>query len=208
MTELDPPSKTVVQPSKPFFAMLEMTAKCNSRCIYCSCWQSSGHLASLSAAQCRELIPGLQTLGVRRLILTGGEPLLNSDLPQIIRTSYQNRIHTSVVTNGIALTRRRYENLVHSGLLGLTLSLDTLDESIYRVLRGVPIDFAMRAVQLLEKGAVEYDISVSINCVMTALNYRQVPDLVRFANQKGIPVMIQPCNTDRNPKLSHLVPRP
>ena len=200
-------SEPCVPAERPFFAMLEITPQCNSRCVYCSCWYPSTKSPALSAAQCRKLLPDLHAIGVRRLVLTGGEPLLHPEIEQLVQLGYRNRLHTSLVTNGIALSERRYRALVAHGLLGLTLSLDTLDPETYQRLRGVPIHFALKAVGLLSSAAAEDGVSVSINCVATALNMPHIPDLVRFASERRIPVMIQPCNTDNNPRLAHLVPQ-
>lgn len=189
---------------RPFFAILEVTSRCNSRCVYCQCWRV-GRMDEISSADYHEVLSQLYTLGVRRLILTGGEPLLRKDLEVIVRTGYDRRLHTSVVTNGIALTPQRLEALIQSGLLGLTLSLDTLNPVLYRCLRGVEISPAIQAVSLLEQAARQ-GLSVSINVVLTALNYTDLPKLVRYTDQRGIPLMIQPCNIDSRPELDYLIP--
>jgi MoaA/NifB/PqqE/SkfB family radical SAM enzyme len=63
------------------------------------------------------------------------------------------------------------------------------------------------ALALLCQRAADEGLSVSINCVLTTLNYLQVPRLVEFASERGMPVSVQPCNADSRPDWARLLPR-
>jgi len=191
---------------RPFFGMVEITARCNSRCAYCYCWKTPHNAAEMSPDMCRVFFPHMVSLGVRKLILTGGEPLLRDDLEEIIQIAYTNRLHTSIVTNGLTLTNRRLSTLTEAGLLGITFSLDSLDPDSYQELRGVPFKRVQNALSILSRPAREGRLAVSINCVLTSVNYRHVPQLVQYATEENIPVMIQPCNTDSRSEMAHLLP--
>lgn len=191
---------------RPFFGMVEITAHCNSRCVYCYCWKTSHNAAEMPPDVCKTLFPQMISLGVRKLILTGGEPLLRDDLEEVIQIAYANQLHTSIVTSGLTLTDRRLSTLTEAGLLGITLSLDSLDPTTYQKLRGVPLKRVHDALSIVSRLARDDELAVSINCVLTALNYQQVPQLVKFATEQNIPVMIQPCNTDSQPEMARLLP--
>jgi len=190
---------------RPFFGLVEIVAHCNSRCAYCTCWKTSHNTVELSPDVCESLFPQMVSLGVRKLILTGGEPLLRDDLEEIIQIAYANQLHTSIVTNGLTLTERRLSTLMSAGLLGITLSVDSLDPDSYRELRGVPFKRVKNALSILAQLARD-KLAVSVNCVLTSVNYRQVPQLVQYATEEYIPVMVQPCNTDSRPEMAHLLP--
>jgi pyrroloquinoline quinone biosynthesis protein E len=191
---------------KPFFGMLEVTARCNSRCRYCYCWKTK-HTTEITIEDCASLFPQMYSLGVRKLILTGGEPLLRDDLEDIVRLAYANRLHTSITTNGLELTAGRLSALIEAGLLGLTLSLDSTEEKTYKTLRGVPFAAVNNALSIAGALSKEKRIAVSINCVLTALNFHQVPGLVQKATGQNVPVMIQPCNTDSRLDMTNMIPR-
>lgn len=146
------------------------------------------------------------SLGVRKLVLTGGEPLLLAGLEEIIRTAYTNGLHTSVVTNGLRLTERRLTSLIEAGLLGITISLDSLDADRYRELRGTSFDEVSNALALLSREAQDDRLAVSINCVLTSLNYEDVPRLVHYAAEHGMSIMIQPCNPCPGMEVNTLLP--
>ena len=152
------------------------------------------------------LFSQMVSLGVRKLVLTGGEPLLYDNLEKVVRIAYANKLHTSIVTNGLALTDRRLFALMEAGLLGITLSLDSLDPTTYQTLRGVPFKRVRDALSLLSQLAQEEALAISLNCVLTSANYQQIPHLVQYAPERNISVMIQPCNTDSRQEMAHLIP--
>lgn len=190
----------------PFFGMVEIISSCNSRCAYCYCWKTSQNSSELTPEVCELLFPEMVSLGVRKLIITGGEPLLHQHLEEIVKIAYSNRLHTSIVTNGLYLKYKCLNSLKKAGLLGLTLSLDTLDPITYQQLRGVSFDLVKNAVSLISDLAEEKSLSISVNCVLTALNYPHLVELVNFFTDQGVPVMIQPCNTDAQTEMAYLLP--
>jgi len=192
---------------RPFFGMLEVTRGCNSRCVYCSCWRIRDPEGP-DVETCWRTIADMAALGVRRLTLTGGEPLLRSDLEEIVRAGLEHQLYTTIVTNGLLLNRRRLEALIAAGLHSLTLSIDSLSDDIYQQHRGISLKPAQRALDL----ALEYHrsqaVSVSLNCVLTALNYGEVGNLLDFAAANELGLLVQPCNTDSRTELNYLIPGP
>lgn len=92
--------------------------RCNSRCRYFNCWKIFHPAAKMPPDLCEALFPQTLSLGVRKLILTSSEPLMQADLEEILRIAYNNRLHTSIVTNGLALTGWQLTASTQAGLLG------------------------------------------------------------------------------------------
>ena len=109
---------------------LSVTDRCNLRCSYCMPEQEYVWLPREDVLTFEEMavLTGYFTdLGVDRVRLTGGEPLLRRDLPQLIRLLLQNRRVTDIAltTNGVLLADQA-EALYEAGLHRITVSLDTL----------------------------------------------------------------------------------
>jgi len=117
---------------------LSVTDRCNLRCKYCMPEQDYVWLPREDVLTYEEMatLTGYFTdLGVDRVRLTGGEPLLRRDLPRLIRLLLQNRLVTEIAltTNGILLAEQA-EALYEAGLHRVTISLDTLRPERFRQL--------------------------------------------------------------------------
>src|SRR5262249_36627210 len=109
---------------------LSVTDRCNLRCNYCMPEQDYVWLPREDVLTYEEMatLTGYFTdLGVDRIRLTGGEPLLRRNLPRLIRLLLQNRRvnEIALTTNGLLLSEQA-EALYEAGLHGVTVSLDTL----------------------------------------------------------------------------------
>src|SRR5688572_10981101 len=110
---------------------LSVTDRCNLRCQYCMpeeeyVWLEREHL--LTFEEISRLVDVFLTLGVTRVRLTGGEPLLRRDLPLLVEKLAQKRglADLALTTNGLLLEEQALP-LRRAGLHRLTVSLDTLD---------------------------------------------------------------------------------
>src|ERR1700733_1860698 len=118
---------------------VSLTDRCNLRCSYC---MPAGGLDWLPAPEVltgdeivRLVRIGVETLGIREVRFTGGEPLLRRDLAAIITAtaSLAPRPDISLTTNGIGLDRRAAA-LREAGLDRINVSLDTLRPEVFRKL--------------------------------------------------------------------------
>lgn len=117
---------------------LSVTDRCNLRCKYCMPEEEYGWLPRetlLSFEEIYALTDLFTELGVDKVRLTGGEPLLRRDLPTLIRMLRDNRRITDIAltTNGILLADQA-EALYDAGLHRVTVSLDTLKPDRFRSL--------------------------------------------------------------------------
>ncbi len=108
---------------------LSVTDRCNLRCAYCMpeepVWFPRERL--LTFEEIRRLVGVLATAGVRKVRLTGGEPLVRRDLPELVRmlAGIAGVEDLSLTTNGVLLARHA-RDLVAAGLRRVNVSLDTL----------------------------------------------------------------------------------
>lgn len=113
--------------------MLNVHSHCNCRCLMCDIWQRDTR-ESIRAADLERHRTSLQQLGVRHVVLTGGEPLLNTDLTAICEFFRALNIRLTLLTTGLLLKRRAEE--VAAGFDDVIVSIDgpaTIHDSIRRV---------------------------------------------------------------------------
>jgi len=103
------------------------------------------------------------------IILTGGEPTLHPELPEITAYARDRGLHVRMITNGWRLAEEDFaRRLAEAGLQHVHVSVYSLDPDVEAVLRGIPntLERAYRAVD----NANKYGITVNINCVINKLN--------------------------------------
>jgi len=168
------------------YLRLSLTDRCNFRCSYCSVSDYEDGDRILSRAEIRRLLGVFARLGVRRLRLTGGEPTLRRELPEIVADARATPgiAEVALTTNGHRL-RELAVPLRDAGVRSLNVSLDTLDEErLVRISgRGARLREVLDGV---EAAAAAGFPSLKLNAVvMGGLNDGELGDLVRFAWSRG-----------------------
>src|SRR5262245_40514494 len=109
---------------RPMLASIEMTKHCNAGCDFCDDWKTK------YSPKLGDVTDMVRKLNPMVLALTGGEPLIEKRLPEIIRDvkSNQSFVYVYVVTNGSLLTEERAEEMYAAGLDQISISLNYLDE--------------------------------------------------------------------------------
>lgn len=165
---------------------ISVVDRCNFRCPYCMPEdQYPRDHAFLSKAErlrfeeIERLARIFVGLGVRKLRLTGGEPLLRRDLPELVRqlAAISGDVDIAMTTNG-SLLADKVDVLRSAGLRRITLSLDTLDPETFRVMSGGrgDVDAVLAAIAAAERAGFA---PLKINAVvMRGVNDAQVLDLV------------------------------
>jgi MoaA/NifB/PqqE/SkfB family radical SAM enzyme len=175
----------------PRVVFIEVTNHCNLLCETCPrTFFTREPLKSLSLEefiQIAEQFPDMQ-----RALLHGiGEPLLNHQLPQIIRYLKSRGVEVIFNSNGTLLTPKWQANLVESGLDSYRCSIDGARPETYARIRGANLlDKLLRGLGGLVEtkarlGAV--NPAISIWCVATRENLGELPDLIRLAARLGVP---------------------
>jgi len=168
---------------------VSLTDRCNLRCSYCMPPEGLDWLPKpevLTGDEVARLVRiGVETLGIREVRFTGGEPLLRRDLVSIIAATaaLSPRPEISLTTNGIGLDRRAAA-LRDAGLDRINVSLDTLRPEVFRKLSHR--DRLSDVLTGLAAAAAAGLTPVKINTVlMRDLNEDEAPDLLRYCMEHG-----------------------
>lgn len=169
-----------------------MTDRCNFRCSYCMPRSVFGPgfkflpaSEILSFEEIARLCTVFVSLGVQKLRITGGEPLLRRDLPELVRLLPKPPgLDLALTTNG-SLLAKHATALVEAGLRRVTVSLDSLDDAIFQRMNDarVPVGDVLRGVD----AALAAGLELKINAVMRrGVNDQGLLDLVRRFKGTGI----------------------
>ncbi len=170
---------------------LSVTDRCNFRCRYCMPREKFGRdhefLARSELLSFEELARLARILsgGLRKLRLTGGEPLLRRGLPDLVALlKRETALPLALTTNGVLLPKLA-EALARAGLERLTISLDALDEAVFA--RITDADYSAADVLAGVHSAERAGFSrLKLNCVVRrGLNESQILPLVRRFHGSG-----------------------
>ena len=173
------------------YLRLSVTDRCNLRCKYCMPGEGirlAGREELLTYEEILRTVKILGELGIRKLRLTGGEPLLRDDILELISGLSKLKAieDISITTNGVLL-EKYLKQLYESGISSINVSLDSLDEESYRqITRGGEIKKVIDAINK----AVDIGIKrVKINVVMSSiLKAEDIKGFIRWTIEKPIDI--------------------
>jgi cyclic pyranopterin phosphate synthase len=148
-----------------------VTDRCNFRCIYCmprevfdAGHEFLPHSAILSFEEIARLARIFVGLGVKKIRLTGGEPLVRKQLHRLVAMLAELPVEITLTTNG-SLLARQARSLKEAGLDRVTVSLDSLDEATFQAMNDADFPVA-KVIEGIEVAAAEGLGPVKINMVV------------------------------------------
>ncbi len=170
------------------YLRISVTDRCNLRCVYCmpeGGLKPMRHADILRYEEIARLVRIFASLGVKKLRLTGGEPLVRRNLDTLV--SMLKRIdgieRVALTTNGLLLSEQ-LPGLIKAGLDAVNISLDTIDAATFcAITRGEGLE---RVTAAIEACARVPNLAVKLNCVPTIQNAEELCDLVSYANGLGV----------------------
>ena len=171
------------------YLRISLTERCNFRCVYCMPAQGDPFSANPELLDWDELSRAVSVFaarGVRKVRLTGGEPLVRADVPALIAKlkALDGIEHVALTSNGFLLPRYA-KSLADAGLDSLNLSIDSLDPERFRqITRHGSLGRVLEGFRALREAGVQ---DIKLNAVIVrGLNDDEVEDLVRFAAHEGV----------------------
>jgi len=175
----------------PFYVRYQITYRCNYRCKMCGQDHAGGKELKLEQIECAA--QRLQKLGSRHVVITGGEPFMRKDLPEIIKIFKEHGFSIRVQTNGgKQVSEEFFVRCVEAGLQDVSVSLDTLNSKLQDEIC-LAKNVKPNAIRTLKLARKYLPKSISLaNIVASAYNYAELPELVRFFHKMGVYTYITP----------------
>ncbi|HWH04950.1 MAG TPA: GTP 3',8-cyclase MoaA [Gaiellaceae bacterium] len=169
---------------------ISVTDRCNFRCVYCMPKEVFGQgyrfldrRELLTFEELERVARVAVGLGVQKLRLTGGEPLLRRDLERLVELLAALDVEVTLTTNA-SLLARKARVLADAGLDRVTVSLDSLDDAVFRALNDV--DFGVERVLEGIEAAAAAGLPVKVNAVVKrGVNDDGVVEMARYFRDAG-----------------------
>ncbi len=162
----------------------EITRNCNLSCIHCRAAATMGpYTGELETEACFRLLDQIAETGSPIVILTGGEPMLRSDIFEIARYGTDKGLRMVMAPNGTMITEEKARKMAESGIKRISISLDGATKEKHDRFRGVEGAFegALRGVSLAREAGIEFQINTTI----TKTNLDEMPNIQNLAVELG-----------------------
>jgi MoaA/NifB/PqqE/SkfB family radical SAM enzyme len=181
--------------AQPLTASLELTYRCNWRCVFC--YNPRHHdQRGLSGAEWLAVLDELRALGTLYVALTGGEPLTHPEFPVIARGARERAFALRILTNGALITERAADEIAALRPMAVEMSLHGSQAETHDRTTATPGSFGalFRGLdRLAERG-----VPVVLKTPLTCLNESEVEDMNALAEARGVPWRLDPVLTPRD----------
>lgn len=165
------------------YLRISVTDRCNLRCIYCMPEEGirlTGRENILQEPEIIRVCRVMAELGIKKIKITGGEPLVRPRMPGLIHQikAIPGIEKVTLTTNGILL-KKQMKELAEAGLDSLNISLDTLDrEGSLKITRRDLLDDTLAGIE----EAMKYpNVQLKINCVPLGIEEQNLCEIAEFA---------------------------
>ncbi len=162
-----------------------ITRRCNLKCLHCYAHARNIPFDNeLTTMEGKNLIDDLAGFGVPVLLISGGEPLVRKDLPELAAYAVEKGMRAVISTNGTLITAQMANTLKKIGLSYVGISLDGMEEINDRF-RGVKGAFrsALKGIENCKKAGIKVGLRFTIN----KINVGEIPDLFKLIEENDIP---------------------
>lgn len=151
-----------------------MTRRCNMNCKCCvDKIRQSKRKSNRDITE--EVLGFCKNMGVHHVILTGGEPLMEDNVFEVVDIFAKEKIETSIITNGSF--PEKVELLKKAGLDNLFVSMDGITEKTHNVIKETNLQSVLKTIAETKR----FEINCIINCIVHKFNYMHIGEMIQFA---------------------------
>ena len=162
--------------------VLHVHSSCNCRCVMCDIWKTS-EVRALKPADLEPHLSSIRKLGVRWIVFSGGEPLLNPGFPELCTMLKRERIRLTLLTTGLLL--RKYACGVANAFDDVIVSLDGPEE-VHDSIRQVRGGFALIGAGVKAIRSIWPGYRITARSTVQKANFRRLRETIRAAKFLGL----------------------
>ncbi|MFI5294156.1 MAG: radical SAM protein [Thermodesulfovibrionales bacterium] len=172
----------------PLAGSLELTHRCNLNCVHCYLGQQAKRQVlrdrEMSAARIHTLIDEITEAGCLNLLITGGEPLLREDFPEIYRHAKGNGLLVTVFTNGTIIGEKTIELFCDLPPVEVEISVYGATEHVYESITSVHGSYKKCLLGI--RGLLENGVRVNLKTILMTINRHEFTDMENMAKELGV----------------------
>ncbi len=159
---------------------LNITNRCNFRCIHCAFDSGLVKMPELTLLELEKILRETKEIGGRRFDITGGEPTIRNDVEKIITIGKGLDYKIELVTNGSNLSKEKLERFKQLDLDAIAISLDGSTPEIYNRIRGKDDETFYKVVENI-RASKKTGFYTKINTTVFASNLEDIPNITELA---------------------------
>jgi MoaA/NifB/PqqE/SkfB family radical SAM enzyme len=180
-------AKAVITKNQPIYVQFYITARCNLTCQQCNIIYANSDMRECTISEIEKIADNLAEMGVAIVLLTGGEPFIRRDLPEIIYAFESRGLHVRMQTNGLA-TEEQIHAAIDAGGTDISISLDSLQPKVQDKVNGDFNGSWTKAIQTIGKFTrylPKEGSFGSLGCVLQRDNLDDVEQVIKFGTKIG-----------------------
>lgn len=182
-TTSDKISELLKNDNKVFALQIELTSKCNERCIHCYIPHHT-KTEILPQDVIKRVLDEARDMGTLGVTLSGGEPLLHPNIHEIIDHCRENDFSITLLTNALLIDDELIDNFKKNNLDFVQVSVYSMNPKVHDAVTAVDGSFD-KTISNIEK-MIKNDIPVQISCPVMKPNYRDYKDVLKWARERKI----------------------
>lgn len=190
-------ARGILTKGTPLYVQFYITARCNLTCEQCNIIYANSDVREATLPEIEKIAENLAEIGVAIVLLTGGEPFVRQDLPEIVKAFVSRGIHVRMQTNGLA-SEEALAKCVENGGHDISISLDSLDPVRQDAINGGFPGSWRRALGTISKVTKILPSKGSFSafgCVMSHHNLDDIESVIRFGSEIGWYTSLVPLHT-------------
>jgi MoaA/NifB/PqqE/SkfB family radical SAM enzyme len=195
-------ARAVLLKDSPIYVQFYVTARCNLTCQQCNIIYANSDVRECSLDEVKRVADNFARMGVAIVLITGGEPFVRHDLPEIIQAFESRGVHVRMQTNGLA-TEEQIHRAIEYGGKDISISLDSLRPGTQDHINGRFQRSWERAVQTMAtftRYLPKESSFASLGCVLQRDNLDDVESVIRFGTAIGWLTSLVPIHTTAHVK--------
>ena len=164
----------------PTLSYIKLSTECNAKCVMCDYWRDP--IRSMNRIEATKLVEELVSIGCQEVRFTGGEPFMYPYLNDLLEQVFKFGISSSLISNGILLSKWSCILKKHGGLSTIFLSVDSNIKKLHNEIRGInclsSIESALKKDFLSQR--------IVLNTVLSRMNYDNLDNLTNWMRSHGI----------------------